>query len=189
MENYQRYLILLIFLSLSVLFFLNREAIKFNPEERVNNYYSSDNKFEFFKVRGDSLAPLINSGETIKLVYNYYNFNPVNRGDIIVYKYNGNDAPIIKIVKAIPGDSWQLEKNNQLNSYQIKVNGLALKNSQNEFYKIPASDIHMLRLYVENHPTIPQNTYLILGNQPSGSLDSTKFGLISKNDILGKVER
>jgi type IV secretory pathway protease TraF len=47
----------------------------------------------------------------------------------------------------------------------------------------------MLSLYEDDcSEGIPQNTYLILGNLTSGSLDSSRFGLIDKSDILGKVE-
>lgn len=144
-------------------------------------------KVEILDVRGISLMPLIKPGSSVKLSYGYYNCHPVEREDIVAYNYAGNVAPIIKIVKAIPGDSWHLKKNKR--GYQIIVNGRPLKNSKGERYQIPESSIQMLKLYVKDYPILPENTYLILGNQISGSLDSTKFGLIDKSDILGKVKR
>ena len=142
---------------------------------------------EMVTVRGDSLAPLINPGETIKLVYGYYNSHPAEREDIIAYKYADNDAPIIKIVKAVPGDKWELRKSN--GGYLIVVNDQPLKNSQGEFYQILESNVRMLKLYVKSYPVLPDNTYLILGNKVSGSLDATRFGLIDKSDIVGKVAK
>jgi signal peptidase I len=142
-------------------------------------------KVQFLEVRGNSLAPLINAGQTIKLVYGYYNCHPVEREDIIAYNYVGNAAPIIKIVKAVPGDKWYLRKSN--GDYLIVVNDKPLVNSEGKFYQIPESKKKMLQLYVEDYPVLPENTYLILGNQVSGSLDATRFGLIDKSDILGKV--
>lgn len=146
-------------------------------------------KVEQFEVRGNSLAPLIKPGQSIKLLYGYYNCHPVEKEDIVAYKYAGNDAPIIKIIKAIPGDKWRLNKNHRRNIYQIMVDGKPLKNSQGKYYGIPESKIRMLKLYVQDYPVLPENTYLILGNQISGSLDATRFGLIDKSDILGKVEQ
>jgi len=35
---------------------------------------------------------------------------------------------------------------------------------------------------------IPENTYLLLGNRVSGSVDSTTFGLVDKSGIVAKVE-
>ena len=46
----------------------------------------------------------------------------------------------------------------------------------------------MLSLYEDDYKnSIPQNTYLILGNLVEGSLDATRFGFVDKGDILGKA--
>jgi hypothetical protein len=34
---------------------------------------------------------------------------------------------------------------------------------------------------------IPKDAYLILGNLPNGTIDSSAFGLVAKTDILGRV--
>lgn len=139
------------------------------------------------EVRGTSLVPLINPGQTIKLAYGYYDCHPVERGDIVAYEYAGNPAPIIKIVKAVPGDKWQLIKDKE--SYLVVVNAKPLLNSEGRAYQIPESEARMLKLYAESYPVLPENTYLILGNNIAGSLDATRFGLIDRSGILGKVEQ
>ena len=35
---------------------------------------------------------------------------------------------------------------------------------------------------------IPEDAFLVLGNLVEGSIDSTAFGLVSRDDIIGKVE-
>lgn len=45
----------------------------------------------------------------------------------------------------------------------------------------------MLELYARSYPVIPQDAYMILGNQIEGTLDSSRFGLVAKQDIVGKV--
>jgi hypothetical protein len=46
----------------------------------------------------------------------------------------------------------------------------------------------LLSLYEKDYKgIIPEDAYLILGNLPQGSLDSSHFGLVGKKDILGKV--
>lgn len=171
---------LIVFLSLPLLYQTSHGIADNSTDYEV--------EVEQFEVHGSSLAPLINPGETIKLLYGYYDNHPVEREDIIAYDYAGNDAPIIKIVKAIPGDSWHLEKSDQEDSYQIIVNNKPLRNSEDILYQIPESNIQTLKLYAESYPTLPENTYLILGNQVGGSLDSTRFGLIDRSGIIGKVE-
>jgi len=63
-----------------------------------------------------------------------------------------------------------------------------LKNSNNQDYCLSEQSHKMLALYENDYKgVIPGDSYLILGNLPEGSLDSSRFGLISKLDISGKV--
>lgn len=71
----------------------------------------------------------------------------------------------------------------------VSVSGETLKNSQSEPYLLGEGGYRILSLYERDYKgIIPPDTYLILGNLASGSLDSTRFGLVGKSDILGKAE-
>jgi signal peptidase I len=95
--------------------------------------------------------------------------------------------PLIKIIKAIPGDKFNLQKAD--NGWNIIVKKEVLKNSAGEAYVIDHQAHQMLSLYINDYKgIIPENTYLLLGNLANGSLDSTHFGLVDKSDILGKAE-
>ncbi|MEA1924505.1 MAG: signal peptidase I [Candidatus Altiarchaeota archaeon] len=178
----------LLILVLALIVFLSLPSLYQSRPGTSDDSTDYVTKVGLFEVRGNSLAPLIKPGQTIKLLYRYYDSHPVDREDIIAYDYAGNSAPIIKIVKAIPGDKWHLEKDDQRDSYQVIVNDKPLRNSVDRIYQIPESNIQMLKLYAKSYPTLPEDTYLLLGNQPGGSLDATRFGLIDRTDILGKVE-
>ena len=65
--------------------------------------------------------------------------------------------------------------NDYQNAFQVKI------------YEISESKIRILELYTQNYPVLPEDTYLILGDKITGSLDSTSFGLIHKDDILGII--
>jgi len=137
-------------------------------------------------VRGNSLSGLIESGETVKVLFGYYDCYEVKRGDIILYSYSGNKNPLIKVVKGIPGDRFSFQKTK--NGYYLLINGKILKNSKNEPCILNERSHKLLSLYERDYKgVIPQDAYLILGNLTSGSLDSTHFGLVGKSDILGKV--
>ena len=139
-------------------------------------------------VRGNSLTPIIEQGTTVKILFGYYDCNEIKRGDIVAYRYAGNPDPIIKIVKGLPGDKFELRESDEMN-WNILINGQVLKNSKNEPYLISGNRYKMLSLYEKDYNGIvPDDTYLILGNLVSGSMDSTRFGLIDKSDILGKIE-
>ena len=46
----------------------------------------------------------------------------------------------------------------------------------------------MIDLYVQEfHGRIPPDMYLVMGEDPHGTIDSSRFGLIERAQILGKV--
>jgi len=139
-------------------------------------------------VRGNSLTGLIENGETVKILFGYYDCNPIEREDIVAYNYKGNKNLIVKIVKGLPGDRFELKRTRE--GWNILINNETLKNSEGENYLIESNKYELLSLYGEDYDNlIPNETYLILGNLVSGSVDSTKFGLVDRKDILGKVVR
>jgi len=139
-------------------------------------------------VRGDSLRPVIEPSQEVTILYNYYNCFDVERDDIVVFPYAGQEDPIIKLAKGMPGDGFRIQKEKVGDRWNIVINDEVLLNSQGTKYNLAPENIQVLYLYQKsNNGTIPPNSYLILGNLPQGTLDSTRFGLIHKNDILGKV--
>ncbi len=158
-----------------IAFFLPSQNCKIKNEEAI--------------VRGDSLTGLIEAGEKINIQYNYYACHPIERGDIAAYRYSGNREPIIKIVRGLPGDDFLLEPF-QAKGYHLRINGLLAMTSRDEPYLFTDKRAELLKLYERDFGrTIPPDSYLILGNWPNGTVDSSWFGLVSKSDILGKVEK
>jgi hypothetical protein len=73
--------------------------------------------------------------------------------------------------------------------WNILVNRDVLKNSEDESYFLGSQGFRMLSIYEKEYEgVIPLDTYLILGNLSGGSVDSTRYGLVNKVDILGKAE-
>ena len=164
------------------------------------------------EVRGESLSGVIEPGTQIEVLLGYYACHAPARNDIVIYRYGGDPDPLIKIVRGIPGDVFELKKEGQI--WRIMINENVLTTSGGAPYALDDRGYRMLSLYVPdttprtittstttNTSTtvttsityrttqIPPNTYLILGNLPNGSTDSTRFGLVDKSDIIGKVER
>lgn len=144
---------------------------------------------EEHEVRGSSLSGIIENGEKILLLRGYYACHKIERKDIVAYDFAGNENLIIKIVKALPGDSFSLKKKEDLSGWNIIINDEIVVNSDNQPYVLDDKKHKMLSLYEESYKgIIPEDSYLILGNIPHGTIDSTLFGLVNKNDIRGKVE-
>lgn len=164
----------------------DKNLFSLEAEKGVVEDLSCVSSIEERVVRGNSLTDLIESDETVKILLGYYSCNEVKRGDIIAYNFSGDKNPIIKIVKGLPGDKFHLQKTE--GGWNILINGEVLKNSQSQPYLLGEDGYRMLSLYERDYKgAIPANAYLILGNLESGSLDSTRFGLVGKSDLLGKV--
>ncbi len=162
------------------------------PLQKFNNEVLSESecpiKVEQRIVRGNSLYPLINSSQEVKILLGYYNCHPIERDDIIVYNYSGSDVPIIKIVKGIPNDKFHLECVDNNSRWNLIINNKVVRNSEGRPYIFNKQRYKMLSLYERDYNgVIPDNVYLILGNIPQGTMDSTKFGLVGRGDIIGKV--
>jgi len=144
-------------------------------------------KTQEMTVRGSSLDPLIKPEQTIKALFGYYDCYEVKRGDIVLFDYAGNKNPVIKIVNGISGDKFELRKSD--GGWNIIVNNEIIRNSEDKLYLISGNAYKMLSLYERDYKgVIPENAYLLLGNNTSGSVDSTTFGLIDKSGIIAKVE-
>jgi len=155
----------------------------------VENQIDDKILIESRTVQGKSLTPLIKTGQRVKVFINYYHYYPVERNDVVLITYAGSKNPLIKIVKGLPGDSFSLQKVSDELKWNILINNNILKNSEGKSYIIGNAGYKMLSLYEKDYQgIIPENAYLVLGNIVSGSLDSTRFGLINKTDILGKVD-
>lgn len=178
-ENYKKIIIIsscMFLVIFVVLFYMGGE----------NTNQECITKTEEMIVRGDSLSGVIESGEIIKTLFGYYDCNNIEHNDIVLYQYSRQAASIVKIIKGIPGDKFELKQDNDF--WNIFINGVALRNAQYEAYAFSEKKSKMLSLYERNYKgVIPENAYLILGNLTSGSKDSTQFGLIGKSDILAKV--
>ena len=182
-----------------VLIFLNSERFSFfNKEPQISSRDQTVNtmdlksqdcsiKIEEMTVRGSSLDPLIKPEQTIKALFGYYNCHEIERGDVVLFDYAGNKNPLIKVVKGIPGDKFELRETE--GGWNIIVNNKYVKNFEGKPYLISGNRYKMLALYERDYKgMIPENAYLLLSNQISGSVDSTRFGLVDKSGIIAKVE-
>ncbi|MFH1233433.1 MAG: signal peptidase I [Patescibacteria group bacterium] len=182
--------IFIFFISGILILIKSQKEIKIIDKERQKTKSACDNiKEEIKTVRGSSLEPLVLEGAKIKILPGYYQCYEIKRNDLVLYDYKGNEVPVLKIVKAIPQDTFRLvAKDND--SYNLFINEKIAANSQGFPYIFNTKQSKMLFLYEKDYKAvIPQNTYLLLGDQVNGSVDSTVFGLVDKSDILGKVEK
>jgi signal peptidase I len=137
-------------------------------------------------VRGNSMTPLLAAGTEVQAIANYYACQTPQRNEVALVMYAGNEAPLIKMIRGIPGDSFDFQEYAGL--YHLLLNGDILTNSSGEAYTFSRMNIQEIAKYGEAYGyTIPAERYLVLGEAVSGSLDSTRFGFVSRNLLVAKV--
>ena len=131
-------------------------------------------------VQGDSMAPMLPNGENVILLENYYKCGySAERGDVIAYNYGGSENSLIKVVKAMGADKVEIFGG------RLKINDEIMKNSVGQEYTFTEKEKKMMGLYIKNGH-IPQDAFLIFGDNIGDSIDSRKFGAVSATDFVGK---
>lgn len=124
------------------------------------------------QVVGSSMYPTLNNNE-ILLLNKLVNINKsYKRFDIIVIKYNSET--IIKRIIGLPGEKIEYIDN------VLYVNGEIV----NESFEHDVTDDFNIQELGED--TIPDNTYLVLGDNRGISKDSRLIGFIDEKNIIGK---
>lgn len=124
-------------------------------------------------VSGNSMVPTLNNGDVMILNKFSYLVNDIKRFDIVVVDYE--NEYIIKRVIGLPGD--YVEYKNDI----LYVNGKKIKEEYDREY---TEDFNLNDLSIEK---IPNNYYLVLGDNRPISKDSRKIGLIDKKNIKGST--
>ena len=126
------------------------------------------------KVEGTSMMPSLEDQERIFVNKFVYRLEPIERGDIVVFKYPRDPSKsYIKRVIGMAGDRIRIDGG------QVYVNGRAL----DENY-VPAEYTDS-RSYPET--VVPPQKYFVLGDHRSMSQDSREFGPVSQGLIYGKA--
>ena len=120
-------------------------------------------------VNHSSMEPTLLNQELILLNKFSYLFFDVKRFDIIVVNVNSY-GPLVKRVIGLPGETIEYKKN------KLYINGTLLEEPclqtiTNDYVADP----------------IPLNHYFLLGDNRNNSIDSRSFGVVAKDDIIGKV--
>ena len=126
------------------------------------------------KVEGTSMMPGLEDQERIFVNKFVYRWEPIQRGDIIVFRYpRDTSKSYIKRVIGIAGDHIRIETG------QVYVNGEPV----DEDY-VP-TDYADARSYGEI--VVPANSFFVLGDHRSMSNDSRDFGTVNERYVYGKA--
>lgn len=128
------------------------------------------------QVVGSSMSPTLKDEEVLILNKFQYRFFDIKRGDIVSLDYEDTKY-LIKRIIGLPGETVKIVNN------QLYIND---KIYEEEYL---ANDLNYddFSLTDLGYSKIPENMYLVLGDNRENSLDSREIGLIKKEDINGKI--
>jgi signal peptidase I len=156
---------------------------------------------DHYRVPSGSMQPTVDIGDRIvvsKMEYGlrlpfstfyFWYFDPPERGDVVVLESPETAETLLKRVGAVPGDVVAVREG------RLFLRGAAVPVA-------PAGDTPAERLGETRHriglwhgggpdfgPTpIPENHFLVLGDNRGASRDSRVFGLVHRDAILGRAE-
>lgn len=119
------------------------------------------------KVNGESMMNTLEDGDIMILNIIGYRFSDIKRFDIVVVN-EGNEY-IIKRVIGLPGEKVTYKDN------QLYINNKKVKDK----YGSDVTNDFSIK--------VGKNSYFVLGDNRTNSMDSRVFGTFKKKDILGKT--
>lgn len=124
-------------------------------------------------VVGDSMVPTLKDKQILLLNKFDYKFNEIERYDIVVIKVGKSE--IIKRVIGLPGENIEYKNNT------LYIDG----HEEKTIYNFDTDDFKLEEIC--KCDKIPQDKYLVLGDNRTVSSDSRIIGLIDKEDIKGST--
>src|SRR6201993_1912395 len=126
------------------------------------------------KVEGTSMAPLLSDQERIFINKFVYRFEPIQRGDVVVFWYPfDHSKSFIKRVIGLPGEKVEIRQG------AVYVNGQIVP----EPYVPPQYE----DLSDFGPVLVPKDSYFVMGDHRESSNDSRFFGPVAIQFIYGRA--
>ncbi|MDE2311464.1 MAG: signal peptidase I [Patescibacteria group bacterium] len=136
---------------------------------------------EPFVVSGSSMLPNFHNGDYLIIDRLSYRFSQPDRGDVIVLLFPKDTSQFfIKRIIGLPGETVQIKQGHVYIFNQQHPEGFEL----NESY-IPSGV--MTYDQPDKKVTLGDNEYFVLGDNRLASSDSRVWGILPRNDIVGRV--
>lgn len=126
-----------------------------------------------FLVSGASMEPGFSSGHYLLIDELTYRFSEPERGDVIVFRYPGNESDFyIKRVIGLPGEQVAVKEG------EVKINGVPINEDYLKSSPAGGGDINLI---------LASSQYFVLGDNRSYSFDSRNWGPLTRDYIIGKA--
>lgn len=145
----------------------------------VSVAYALNNLYQPVVVVGDSMSPTLRAGRVLFVDRTYYRMHRPAPGEVVVFTREG--AACIKRVYRGPGELvYCLYHEFGAEALPLLISEARLEAVRQRYIR-QNSRLRIVRLRV------PEDHVFLVGDNPSRSEDSRKFGAIPLRDLLGRV--
>lgn len=139
-------------------------------------------------VDGFSMLPTLHDQDKMLVNKIDYRFNDPERFDIIVF-HASEKRDFIKRIIGLPGEHVEVRDHKlYINGEEVPEPFLGHKDEKGRGADSTLYENFTLEQLPGGYETIPEDKYLVLGDNRNNSTDSRVIGLISKTQIVGKTE-
>lgn len=134
--------------------------------------------FQPFIVKGQSMEPNFSDGDYLIIDEISYRFREPERGEVVVFNApNDSSSRYIKRIIGLPGETIKIESGqvflHQEEGYQ--------KLKEDKYLSLGIETIGKIEI------TLNYQEYFVLGDNRFVSADSRKFGVLSRDKIIGRA--
>lgn len=141
--------------------------------------------FASYIVEGESMEPTLYDGNMMMVNKVVYDLSEVDRFDVIVFHANKR-TDYVKRVIGLPGDKITYKND------KLYVNGKYIEEDFLDAFKKVSDEKPYTNDFTlkgtTGKSTVPKGKLFVMGDNRDNSLDSRKFGFVSMDKLVGKVD-